>query len=327
MVMGKKIKEKLMVTKNKILMLYDVTWGEGVTENLESLLLDAHKKFGVKDRVFSYSKSDKILTGTSCKSDNSGLYLHVTAHTPGEESNVIDSIPHEKSKIGTFPPPSGKEFMDGELFAHITENKMILSLSPACTLAVARCYIRSILQNAKVSEDKLSTLEIHQAPNKVNKKTLASEGIKKIILNINDESIDKLNKEKDTKGVFSILSYFRSDEHVSINNAIKNDKDRYSLNILFGKNRNSAKVVEEVCSGLGLFQDDREDECFVGKDFDEFQIITRKNNKFKGRDFHLREEVSLKVSGKSVDFDSFISASKMFLNKIKNEPKDEPKYN
>ncbi|MEX2345295.1 MAG: hypothetical protein WD604_06760 [Balneolaceae bacterium] len=114
-------------------------------------LKSAHKKFRtVKDRTFVY-KDGSFVKCLSDKTKDKYMLIHLCRYEPNAPSSTIpahevdkDLKVGESSGVKEIDPPKGRDYLDSDLFALISED-IVLSCSSGLSFSGFRTYIQNIL--------------------------------------------------------------------------------------------------------------------------------------------------------------------------------------
>lgn len=151
-------------------------------KTLEQYLRAAHKTLlNVEDRSFDLGNGI-VLEGRHHKSTDGGFFLHIAGYTSGEHATVVP----KKSKVSegdlaTAPPPSGAEYMDGDLVLLASDNHVVLS-SGGLHEAKAEHFISLLFERAKL-EHESGMFNLEKVADIKKLTILKKEGVRAIHLN------------------------------------------------------------------------------------------------------------------------------------------------
>ncbi|KYL34523.1 hypothetical protein A2I96_15335 [Pseudoalteromonas tetraodonis] len=294
--------------RNKKLYYRRAQWDGKVKRTLESLIAEAHKSFPtVGERTFIKSTGE-----VRCASDkvDKGIYLHIAGYKPGESTSTIEvDRGLSESSVYTEIPPTGKDYLDGDIFAYVTGNHVLF-----CTSGLREGNLRYYLQKII---GRLGHIEIEQSfslmkvANTDKIAMIQKEGVKEIKLNVSlyEASLVHANKKaNEPSGICATVAnelkaIFSNDPKLSQISELENLNVGLSLSFDGASARKNTKKADFGENGKlrllktaeALIRD-----CDPDLDEDEFVIITNKQNEIRASEINITSPVKIQKHGKSV---------------------------
>lgn len=301
-------KSKANQQKTKMLHYRRAVWGAKTKAKytLESLLTSSLATLStVGDRTFAFSKG--TLSGSSIKVDK-GVYLQATTYIEDEPASTIENDKTvASSKVDIQHAPAGKEFIDGEVFAYIKGDNIVL-----CTTKVREGvfldYVQKLLSKANYVNES-SILELTKVAKADKLKMIESKGVKEIVLDaslyeaslLHNKRVSPISgvKAKIAKELAALfakdpsLSKIQSTENLNVQLAIKFDGSearKHTKNATFGAagRERLDETAKEIIAGSSLFSDDG------------FAIITNDGQRITHDEIKVSSPYKIKALGKSL---------------------------
>jgi hypothetical protein len=313
--------------KNKKFYYRRAKWDGQGGQTLQKLLEDAHLALDtVGKRTFEVGSGGEI-RGADYKS-NIGLYLQVASYVPGEATSIIDKDKAAKfSNVTAQNAPQGKDYLDGDVFAYIEGNNVILCPSGARESALER-YIWEVLR-ACDEKDIAKSFELDKVAKASKLKMIQDEGVKEVDLDTSlyEASLMHLDKSKPkVSGIYKVvadqigavfskdksLSQIQEKENLNVKISIRFDGREARKHLkesdfgVAGKKR-LAKTAEQIISE---FEKDGEDG---------FVIVTGANNRISSEEIRVSDSFRVKALGKSLSKDSAWSRLKEYHDRLSSD--------
>lgn len=282
-------------------------------ETLENLLKTAHDVYpSTSQRTYSMGTNGVEFHGANYKyKEKTGFFIHIVTYVPDQPTSILTKPSSQTStSIEVSPAPTGKDYLEGDIFLLINKNDIVICQSGARE-NIAILYIKRVLEQNNVKHVPIDLCFERVA--KVDKiRMIKSEGIKEISLNssLYEASLIHMN-EKNSRFVDlnriiadQIKRIFAEDptyqeiqerENVVINLSIKFDGKeamRHKKEKDFGEvgkerlEKTSEKLLKEV----------EDDDDYHGG----FSIITNSGNKITPNDIEISDKSRIKTLGKSL---------------------------
>lgn len=288
---------------------------DGKEKNFEKLLREAHKKLAkVSDRKFKRGDGQVLKSiWHAPEKSGGGYYVHIAAETPGDQASTIPQAGETQTGHGvsTAPPPTGTEYMDGDVIIFVRGNDICLCSTVIREGAVA-IFCSELFKKAKLGADAMQ-FELQKVANVDKVKMINAQGVKEIDLTATlYEASAKYTKRTTAvstalQGVSRHLSaIFGKDErpardNIKVGITLKTD-DRMKAGKAIGERRLNAAAAELVQS------DDDLSEGYV--------IVTRKGQRISQDEVFVRHRVDIERHGKSVNRDKACAALKKFHSEL-----------
>ncbi len=261
---------------------------------------DAHAKLKtVDERTITRSSGQCVKSAKFADDREVGVFLHLTADTPGEEASIVPVAKSGSTEIevGTAQPPPENEFMDGDAFLYVRGDHVVL-----CTTALRDGSIRSFLheffRKSKIRHD-ADQFDLMKVANLDKIKVMRSQGVKEIEVRATMfAATAAYNKRLDqAQGMLgAVAKHFKkilgkpndvTEDSLRIFVTIKTD-NRFTKNLSLGE-KNIEFVAEKI---INEHQDD-----------DDFVIHTQSGQRITPTEIYVRSNVHVQRKGKSVDRD------------------------
>ena len=264
---------------------------------LEDFIAAAHAIYKtVKCRKFQRPDGQIVKCASYNPLDAGGAFLHLVAETPGDEASTLSAEDEEKeaSEVGVAPPPTGKEFMDGDIFVYVVGNNVCLC-STVLRDAVLTLYLQSVFQKAKLGE--VATMfELQKVANIDKLKVIQAEGVKEIDIKA---SLYDASLHCETRNATTMRALGVAAKHIKA---------------VFGSNPKASPDNLQV--GITIVADGRMKGRILGDDHikklakevvegdDDYVIVTKKNQRISKDEIYVRDKVDIAKHGKSIKRDA-----------------------
>jgi hypothetical protein len=296
--------------KQKTLSYRRTIWLTPSSETLESRLIAARRQRGTVARRTFNKDNGQVIKGVVCQLPQyGGVILHVTAETPGDNASILES-PAENAEsiaVGTAPPPSNAEFMDGDIFAYVRHDHVFVCSSSLRDTTLS-WFLRKMFEAARLSAE-TTQFDLKKVADLDRLRVLNEEGVKEISLGttLYEATIGYERRQHQLTGVLSaagrhISALFGSDrrptpDNLKISIVLKAD-GRMREGEVLGYRRIGRLAAELVDSD------------------DDYTITTRSGRKITPESIVVKKIVELPVHGKSVTRSSAVQALAAFYNEL-----------
>ena len=304
--------------KTKSLTYRRAIWlDEASTNDLEKFIRSAANKlktaaerqFGSGEgRILSCAKLELLRAG--------GVFLHVTAMTPGEAASIIktDAIDQRQDiAVETLSPPTNSEFMDGDVFLLIVGNHLCLC-SNILRDSTLRHYLLKLLEKANVGSG-AAAFDIKPVASKDIVKLINDSAISSITLNAAMyEASNKAAKQKShTIGALGAVGKYLG-AMVGRQNDVTNDSLSIALTIkLDRRSKTHTGLGEEKLHSWAL---DLAKSAVREFDDADFVIKLQDNRTITPNELKIVKAISLPTHGKSVNREEVRKVLVDFYNEL-----------
>ncbi len=295
--------------------------------SLQELLEAAHDKLDTVGRRTFKVGSGAEIRGANFKIDN-GIYLQIASCTPGEATSIIEADKAAKiSNVSTQDAPEGNDYLDGDLFAYINGNHVIICPSSTREKS-AEIYIWNILR-ASDQKEIAKTFELDKVAKASKLKMIQEEGVKEVDLetSLYEASLIHLDKAKPKiSGIKKMLA----DELASLfgkDSDLKEIKEKENLSLRISirfDGREAKKHSKEPHFGESGKKRLKKTAEQVIKEFESsnengFVIITGANNRITSEEIRVSDSFRVKTLGKSLSRESAWSKLKDYFDRLNAE--------
>ncbi len=317
-------------TKTKKLYYRRATWKNQRTTTLETLLKKSHRKFAtVGQRTFPTNLGGEIRGAViDIKGPGEGVYLQIASYVPGEEASLIDSNRKAKrSNVSAQRAPGGNEYLDGDVFAFVKENHVVLCPSGVREQVLER-YIWHILHAMKQATI-ANSLELDKVAKADKLEMISKEGVKEIILNssLYDASVLDIS-EKSEK--ISGLKHKIAEQIKAIfakNENLKEIKEKENLNVTLSikfDGKEAQKHQKDQSFGLvGKERLEQSARRIVGEyesdEIDGFTIVTGSDNRITADEIRVSNSYRIRTLAKSLNRTSAWKQLKAYYDRLDKE--------
>lgn len=299
-------------TAKKSLFYRRAKWDGQKTDTLEQLLVDAHiplKTTG--DRTFDNHSTGEI-RGANVRSTANGLLFQIATYVPDEATSTIDkSKTVTASKITTEPAPTGKDYLDGDIFALVKGNNVILCPSGARE-GTFTYYVWQVLRGA--GKDTIAKSFELVKVSKTNKVAMIKkEGVKSIELDTSLYEASLINISK-TKPKISSIKRAITDQIEAVfakDTTLKDIHDKENLNIKLTINFDGKEAryhtKEPHFGDIGKERLQKTAERVINEfdgDDEGYAITTSNGNTIKLDEIRVSKKFTIELLGKSLARDS-----------------------
>lgn len=305
-------------TKNKKMYYRRAILPKGEKRTLQSLLESAHGKLDTVGKRTFASGQDSEIRGADYKVEQ-GLYLQVASYVPDEATSTIEKNGGVKSsKIEAASAPVGRDYLDGDIFAFVKGNHVILCPSGARETTFVK-YVKAVLH--KVGEDVLAAqIDIDKIAKADKVKMIKEEGVKEVLLDASLYEASRMHidaKSVRASGIPAALAE-QLKRIFSEDKTLKEIKENENLNIKISiqfDGREAQKHVKEVGFGdAGKMRLAKTAQQIIEDVDDGFSIVTGAGNTITAEEIRVFETTQIAILGKSLARDSAYSALKWCYN-------------
>lgn len=280
-------------------------------KSLETLLITALESTNnVGDRTFRAVGGAEIRC--SHYKVGTGLYLQLSTYTPDQPTSTIDSDKlSTSSNIFEQDAPTGKHFVDGELFIYVKGNSTILCTSAGAREQHADAYFKKILEKADYDSE-AANLELIKVSNASKMDMIAKSGVKEIIMDctLYEASLMRINKKNKKINSIKHALYEQVQSVFADDSVLKNVNERENLNIKISLSfdGNEARLKENskidgfgdqgkkrLASAANMLLEESDDEGMHG-----FKILTNNNNLITASEIRVSDTKRIQTFGKSL---------------------------
>jgi hypothetical protein len=227
-----------------------------------------------------------------------GVFLHITAVTPGGEASVIRSKDIEAAEeldVGTVTPPEDQEFMDGDVFLFVRKNSVCVCSNAIHDGTIGhyfyRLYAKAKLNDASQKFHIVSVADIDRV------KFINDHDIKSITFNaaLYKASNDMLKNAKRTRGAAGAVAKFLT---AMLGKERDVTKDSLVIHLTLetdGRMKKHLRLGESRLTqwALDLVTNEEAD--------DDYAIVTTDNQVIRPHELKVRKISNILVKGNSVD--------------------------
>lgn len=307
--------------KSKKLYYRRATWENQGKSTLETLLKDAHDGLPTTgDRTFTSSSSE--VKGARIYHSGKGLFLQIASYVPGEPTSTIDKNKSVKNAtITAEPAPSGKDFLDGDVFVLVRGNHVILCPSGARE-SVATNYFFHVLH--KAGKKKIAnSLDLDRVAKTSKLNMIHEEGVKEVLLgtSLYDASLMQFDAKSSKISSFKALIAQQMERVFAKDPTLKEISDLENLNISLsikfdGKEGRKKHLNPEfgVAGRKRLMKtSEKIIEEYDADDEEGFVIVTGANNRITAEEVRVADSFSIETLGKSLShLDAWEKLSKYY---------------
>jgi hypothetical protein len=302
--------------RSKTLLYLRAKFASDEAKSLGHYLNAAHKKTpNIEQRKFIID--DQEVTGCHFRRIKNGKhYLHIAVSTPGESTSLVPKSTGVKEvDLETFPPPEGKDFMDGDLMLLVDGNH-VLFCSTGAHIKKARQYMKAIFDHtSQPDESMVFDLAKVADVDKINliresgvKSLRLGAGLYKATLDHEERRVASVRKKVLTAVWSEVEDLFADDEE------LKKYKDEENLTaeviIKFDRRLKGGKYGKQRMEALA-------EKVLDGDDDEGFKIETFGGETISSAAITLRKQVQIVKKGKSVAYNNTWRAMNEYLAELR----------
>jgi hypothetical protein len=293
-------------TKHKKMYYRRAKWAEQGNKTLEKLLKEVHDKLSTTGHR-TFGSANNELKGVDFKANDKGLFLHIASYVPDQPTSTIDKDKSVNSAtITAEPAPTGKDFMDGDIFVLVKDNHVILCPS-GIRENVAISYFLHVLNKSK-QKQVASSLELDKVSNINKLKMIRKEGVKELLISssLYRASLHELENHQSTSSKLlapisaQIKSVFAKD--IVLNDITELENLNIKLSLKFDGAEGRKKHENPKFGDAGRERLVRTAEMVLNEaDDGGFVIVTAAGNKITADEISIADGIAIKVHGKSLN--------------------------
>jgi hypothetical protein len=282
------------------------SWGsESKMKALANLIEDAHTNYKTAgERTFKAQGGGEFQCARWKKDTNSDILIHLALYYPGQPTSTISKSKDESSSnVEIHSAPESKEFLEGDIFALIRNNHIVLCCS-AVREKYLDLYLRKILNKNKIDTSKFYVDKVAKA-SKI--KLIKDEGVKEIVLktSLYKATIDEFEEDR----VQNVMGQVRSQiERIFAKDPeLKEIRENENINLQISLKYNGKEAMRNKKDPeFGIIGKKRLVEAsqllISDTDDDGFVIITGSGNEISSDDIRVAETFYVATLGKSLDY-------------------------
>ena len=280
---------------------------------LESQIRSAIQKLPTaQDRTIEAGEDHYIRCLSTRKRQAGGIFLHITADTPGEAASTVPkALNTAEVNVGSAPPPADAEFMDGDAFAFIRDDHVCFcSGSGLMREGSLQRFLVRLFEKADLG-DAATSFTLEQVADAEKIALIEAQGVKRIDLNAS---------------VYAAATHYarRQGPMASLRQAarsiwasLQDDDDDHEDNLLL---RVSIHADGRIHSNEELGFDRLEEiarQVIEGQqEGDKYTIITRDDQRIGPEKVMLQKSETLPAAGKSISREPTWTALLVFFNEL-----------
>ncbi len=305
---------KSPAVKPKALYYRRAEWKEKKEDKtLEAMLKEAHESYStVGSRTFPGTNGTEMRGADHNPDDKKGIFLQIASYTPEQPTSTIEKATNKKrSAVEAQEAPEGKNYLDGEVFALVKDNHVILCPSGARE-GLAQNYFLKILNQAGFDHVAASlNLDKIAKTSKIN--MIQKEGVKEVVLDSSLYEASLLHSKKNNEKVSGIKAQVAAQlkRIFAKDPELKDIEDKENVNIKIsltfdGKEARTKDNSKDPSFGVaGRARLKKTSEHILSElenDHEEgFKIITGANNTITSDEIRVADTKRIKTSGKSLN--------------------------
>jgi hypothetical protein len=266
-------------------------------DTLEDVLRALHRQFRTRDeRTIQQSNSSCLDCSEYSDDRGEGVFLHVLAYTPDEETSVVINQGRPNSVLSTTKAPKGSEFWDDDIIVMCRGDDLVMCANSTHGRTFDR-YVVGLLQRAK-RDDAASLFQVIPVANVSKVRMLQENGVRSIRLRsgLHSTTLDRVAETSIRGKIFGPISremkkYIRKNREFEELLAAENPTVEVSLR--FDSRRRGGDVAQEAFRRFG-------EDVLETDSGDQFEIETLDGQRLKSDDLQLRKRVQLPAHGKTV---------------------------
>lgn len=281
---------------------------------LEQYLKQAHRKLKtVAERTYKRENSQCIRSVKNKSPHGGGIFVHITADTPGEEASIVPNAGQSGQEVDviTAAAPVGSEFMDGDAFLYINGNDACVCLTGLRDGSI-REYLCDLFKKAALG-DNATKFDLQKVANIDKIKMLHKQGVKEIELRATmfQATHQREVRTNEASGVLRSAAKFINDvlfrEDVEVEDGIRvqiilKTDERLRKNIILGEKKIEKIAVDVVTNQV---------------EYDDYVIVTKSGQRIGPKEIFVRALFQIDSKGKSVTCDKAWLALEKFYKELK----------
>jgi hypothetical protein len=283
-------------------------------QTLEGYLRQAHNKLKtIAERTIQRESGQCIRSVKKLAQHGGGIFVHMTADTPGEEASIIPKIKAgvEEVDVSTAAPPPDSEFMDADAFLYVVDDDVCICSSGMRDGAI-RLFLYEFFGKAELGETS-AQFDLFKVANVDKLKLLTREGVKEIQIRASlYEATARYEKRRNqTAGIVRTIGR-HIQSVVGADELEEDDSVRVILTI-----KTDERFTKKLSVGEKKIQELGRDIINTQEDYDDYTIVTNSGQKIGPEEVYIKEDVEIEVVGKSVRRDKAWEHLYSFYNRLK----------
>jgi hypothetical protein len=280
--------------------------------NLASCVKQCCQRLKTVDERSFVRSSGQVVKLLSMKEESAGgVYLHITADTPGEAASVVPRAGGvEEVEIATTEPPPDSEFMDSDAFVYISKNDVCFCSTGMRDGGIVY-ILQELFQKSKIRRDS-TMFDLIKVADLSKLALINASGVKEIVIGAQLYKAT-LNYEKRKGHTVSILAAAAKQIKAILGkeNDVTNDSLKVGLSLSVDR-RFRGKIVlgERRIKELAV------DLLRNQQEGDDFVIITNDGQKISPNELYVKMTALIEALGKSVTKESAWKHLRAFYLKL-----------
>ena len=286
--------------KEKTISYRRAVWLDGTQGlTLEKCLKEAHKNLKtIEERTIVYQGQEKKSINSKDGSSG-GIFLHVTADTPGEYASVVPKAGPGVSELDltVAKPPADGEWLDGDAFIFVRHDHMCLCTTGLRDAAIT-VFLYEFFKKAGIRKDS-NRFDLRKVADVSKLKMLHSQGVREVVFKATMFQATA-DYEKRKAQAFSIVGAVSKQFRAFINKP--NDFTRDGLQVYLSL-KSDHRFKKDFKLGEKRIEDVAADVVKNAEEEDDFVIVTKTGQKIGPKEIFVRASVLIDGDGKTVDRD------------------------
>lgn len=284
---------------------------------LEEYVHEAHSKITTSARrLAAFDGGFTLQMRYARQRRNLGTLLHLAAYTEKERASVVPAVrgSTDDAPLTTAPPPTGTEYMDGDLHLLVAGNDIIICASNLHERQFG-LYCATIFNQAEL-DPVASMFEMAPVANANKLEIIENEGVKAITLDSSMfvASADNVSRRSLRRTLNSgMLEVFRAlfGQDAEFDEIRSRENLSAQLVIKFDSRKKGGELGQERIDTLA--------KRLLDEPTDGFRIRTRGDSTLGHDDISLQKAVNVPADGKTVQRDAAFSALAAYFQELKDE--------
>jgi hypothetical protein len=281
---------------------------------LEKCIRDANKSLPTVDaRTINRSGQHTSVAKVQDVSSG-GLYLHITADTPGEAASAVPKAKPGATVIDlkTEKPPPGSEWLDGDAFLYVKPDHVCMCSTGIRDGAIGY-FLHELFKKAQLRKDSIR-FELMKAADISKLRLLHSQGVKEfeIKATLYKATAEYEQRKTQVTGTLGLIGKHLKRAFLNKPNDVTSDGLRVMLTL---------KVDKRFAKAFSLGQKRIEalaaDVVRNTEDHDEYVIVTKTGQKISPKEIFMSSKVLIDSEGKTVDRDKAWAECSHFFSLLK----------
>lgn len=268
-------------------------------QTLESYVRNALQQLPTaEDRTVEAGEDHFIRCLHARRRHNGGVFLHITADTPGESATTVPKqLNAADVDVGQAPPPADGEFMDGDIFVFVRDNHVCFcSGSGLMREGSLQRFLAELFDKAGLGENSAAFV-LEKVADAQALALIEAQGVKRISLNASVYAAVTHYAGRNQQPVSALMQAGRR-----LYNAVWADdnEDRNDNLLLQVSVQADGRIKANKELGFQRLEELARQIVQTEQDGDDYTIITNDDQRISPGKFSLQKTVSLPALGKSV---------------------------